>query len=67
MFLHPSSCLVGGGGNGKKPDCIVFNELLQTNKPYARVVAVIEPSWLPELCPAFFAAKAGAATGAVAV
>jgi ATP-dependent RNA helicase DHX8/PRP22 len=54
VYIHPSSVLSGGGGQ-RKPDCIVFNELVKTSKPYARVVASIEPQWLPELCPALFA------------
>ncbi len=37
----------------------MFNELVRTTKHYARGVLTIEPRWLPELCPAFFAAKAG--------
>jgi hypothetical protein len=38
---------------------------VRTTKQYAREVCRIEPAWLPELAPAFFAAKAGAAAGAV--
>ncbi len=32
---------------------------VRTTKQYARVLTSIELRWLPELCPAFFAAKAG--------
>jgi ATP-dependent RNA helicase DHX8/PRP22 len=38
---------------------------VRTTKQYAREACRIEPAWLPELAPAFFAAKAGAAAGAV--
>ncbi|KAJ9513362.1 hypothetical protein QJQ45_001401 [Haematococcus lacustris] len=55
VYLHPSSVLVGR----TKPDCVVFNELVRTTKQYARVLTAIEVRWLPELCPAYFAAKAG--------
>ena len=44
VHLHPSSVLVG-----KKPDYVVFDELVRTTRTYARGVAVIEGSWLPEL------------------
>ena len=60
VFIHPGSVLCG-----KKPECIVFDELVRTTKQYARGVCRIEPAWLPELAPAFFAARAGAAAGAV--
>ncbi|KAL4447805.1 hypothetical protein ABPG75_005024 [Micractinium tetrahymenae] len=50
VAIHPSSVLAG-----KKPECIVFNELVRTTKQYARDATVIEASWLPELAPAYFA------------
>lgn len=59
VHIHPSSVLCG-----RKPDCAVFNELVKTTKHYARDVCVIEPRWLPELAPAFFAAKAGSGVAA---
>ncbi len=52
VFIHPSSVLCG-----RKPECVVFNELVATSKQYARVLTAIEAQWLTELCPAFFAAK----------
>ena len=58
VHLHPSSVLVG-----KKPDYVVFDELVRTTRTYARGVAVIEGSWLPELAPAFFAKSRGSAGG----
>lgn len=59
VHIHPSSVL-----SQRKPECAVFNELVTTTKQYARDVCVIEPRWLPELAPAFFAAKAGAGVAA---
>jgi ATP-dependent RNA helicase DHX8/PRP22 len=58
VHIHPSSVLLQ-----RKPECVVFNELVRTTKHYARVLTSIDLRWLPELCPAFFAAKAGAGAG----
>jgi hypothetical protein len=38
---------------------------VRTTKQYAREICRIEAGWLPELAPAYFSAKAGAAAGAV--
>ncbi|KXZ53924.1 hypothetical protein GPECTOR_6g842 [Gonium pectorale] len=57
VFLHPSSVLLE-----RKPDVLIFNELMHTTKTYARDATAVEARWLPELAPAFFAAKAAAAT-----
>lgn len=59
VHLHPSSVL-----RGKAPECVVFSELVRTTKQYAREVCRIQARWLPELAPAFFAAKAGAGVAA---
>lgn len=53
VAIHPSSVL-----HGRKPECIVFNELVRTTRQYARDAVVVEPSWLPELAPAYFARSA---------
>ena len=50
MALHPGSVLCG-----KKAECVVFNELVRTTRQYARDITVVDPSWLPEIAPAFFA------------
>eukprot|EP00887_Chlorella_sp_A99_P005931 scaffold29.g5931.t1 len=50
VAIHPSSVLCS-----KKPECIVFNELVRTTRQYARDVVAIDAKWLPELAPAFFA------------
>ncbi|GAX81467.1 hypothetical protein CEUSTIGMA_g8896.t1 [Chlamydomonas eustigma] len=52
VWLHPSSTLRGRA----KPSCIVFSELVQTTKQYAREVTAIEKSWLPDLVPGIFSA-----------
>ena len=49
VFIHPSSVLCG-----KKPECIVFSELVRTNKAYAREVTALEVPWLVETCPHAF-------------
>lgn len=41
----------------ERPPCVVFNEVVLTSKPYAHVVTAIEPTWLSELVPQFFARK----------
>ena len=56
----------GGGPRGRpsrppRPACVVFDELLRTSRDYARVVTAVDPAWLPELAPAFFARHRGAA------
>ena len=43
---------------------MLFNELLFTTKLYMRDLTQIEPEWLPELAPHFFAAHQGLAAGA---
>lgn len=54
MSIHPSSVL-----HGRKPRCIVFDELLRTTRSYARNVTAVEPSWLPEAAPMYFHGKTG--------
>jgi ATP-dependent RNA helicase DHX8/PRP22 len=49
VMIHPSSVL-----SGRKAACIVFDELVQTARLYARNVTAIEPGWLPELAPHLF-------------
>lgn len=56
VALHPSSVL-----RGRAPEAVVFGQLVTTSRPYAREVTRIQPRWLPELAPAFFAAKAAGA------
>ena len=48
--IHPTSLLFR-----TKADCVIFNELLRTNQNYIRNITVIDPMWLAELAPHFFA------------
>ncbi|XP_074585587.1 pre-mRNA-splicing factor ATP-dependent RNA helicase DEAH10 [Curcuma longa] len=50
--VHPSSVLFR-----TKADCIIFNELVRTNQNYIRNVTRVDPLWLPELAPQYFAAN----------
>ncbi|KAK6921901.1 DEAD-box helicase, OB fold [Dillenia turbinata] len=50
--IHPSSVL-----HGKNPECIIFNELVRTNKSFIRNITRIDPLWLPELAPQYYAAQ----------
>ncbi|RRT59408.1 hypothetical protein BHE74_00016158, partial [Ensete ventricosum] len=49
--VHPSSVLFR-----TKADCIIFNELVRTNQNYVRNVTRVDPLWLPELAPQYYAA-----------
>ncbi|KAK9676052.1 hypothetical protein RND81_11G050600 [Saponaria officinalis] len=50
--IHPTSLVFR-----TKADCIIFNELLRTNQNYIRNITVIDPMWLAELAPHFFATQ----------
>uniref|UniRef100_A0A1D1XMG4 RNA helicase n=2 Tax=Anthurium amnicola TaxID=1678845 RepID=A0A1D1XMG4_9ARAE len=50
--IHPSSMLFR-----TTPECIIFNELVRTNHNYVRNVTRIDPLWLPELAPQYYAAQ----------
>ncbi|XP_031499908.1 pre-mRNA-splicing factor ATP-dependent RNA helicase DEAH10-like isoform X2 [Nymphaea colorata] len=50
--IHPSSALFG-----TKPECIVFNELVQTQQKYVRNTTRIDPLWLTELAPKFYGCR----------
>ena len=52
VHLHPSSTLMG-----RRPKCIVFNEVVLTTKLYAHTASVVDAAWLPQLVPRFFAAN----------
>nr|XP_046913676.1 ATP-dependent RNA helicase DHX33-like [Dermatophagoides farinae] len=43
VFIHPSSCLFS-----QKPECVLFVELVQTNKSYMRNLCLIDRKWLLE-------------------
>ncbi|KMZ59607.1 putative ATP-dependent RNA helicase [Zostera marina] len=50
--IHPSSVLFH-----TKPECIIFNELVKTNHNYIRNLTRIDPLWLPELAPQYYATQ----------
>ncbi|KAK9146489.1 hypothetical protein Sjap_006392 [Stephania japonica] len=50
--IHPSSVLFRS-----KPDCIIFNELVRTNVNYIRNISRIDPLWLAELAPQYYATQ----------
>lgn len=47
--VHPSSVLFG-----KKPACVVYDELMLTQKSYMHGVSVVQPQWLAEMAPRFY-------------
>ncbi|XP_030547156.1 pre-mRNA-splicing factor ATP-dependent RNA helicase DEAH10 isoform X2 [Rhodamnia argentea] len=47
--IHPSSVLFR-----TKPECIIFNELVQTNHKYIRNITRIDYLWLAELAPQYY-------------
>ncbi|KAE8650135.1 pre-mRNA-splicing factor ATP-dependent RNA helicase DEAH10 [Cucumis sativus] len=50
--IHPSSVLFR-----KKPDCVIFNEFVQTNNKYIRNITKVDRLWLLELAPHYHASK----------
>lgn len=58
--LHPQSALFQ---RKPLPPCVVYAELVTTNKSYLRTVTEVDPAWLAELCPRYFASSFGAAAG----
>lgn len=52
VSIHPSSVLFG-----KKPDCLIFNELVCTTRHYIRNVTRIDSVWLPESASQYFVTK----------
>ncbi|KAK1331544.1 hypothetical protein QTO34_009501 [Cnephaeus nilssonii] len=52
VAIHPSSVLFHC-----KPACVVFTELLHTNKCYMRDLCVVDAEWLYEAAPEYFRRK----------
>ncbi|KAL7753895.1 hypothetical protein RI367_000827 [Sorochytrium milnesiophthora] len=52
LWMHPSSCLFK-----RAPKCVVFHEVVETNRPFMRDVTAIEQDWLTELAPHFYERK----------
>jgi pre-mRNA-splicing factor ATP-dependent RNA helicase DHX15/PRP43 len=50
VIIHPSSCIVG-----RKPQWVVFGSYVFTSQDYIRTVSEIQPEWLFEAAPTFFA------------
>ncbi|XP_038904722.1 pre-mRNA-splicing factor ATP-dependent RNA helicase DEAH10 isoform X2 [Benincasa hispida] len=50
--IHPSSVLFR-----KKPDCVIFNEFVQTNQKYIRNITRIDRLWLSELAPHYYSLR----------
>lgn len=48
--IHPSSTILFS----KKPQCLLYNELVSTSKIYLRDVIAIEQNWLAEIVPQFY-------------
>ena len=47
--IHPSSALFG-----KKPEWVIYHELVLTSKEYMREIIAVDPKWLTETAPNFF-------------
>ena len=52
LAIHPSSVLFQ-----QPPEVILFNELVKTNRLYARDASAIQPEWLAELSPNVFSVR----------
>ncbi|XP_027360801.1 pre-mRNA-splicing factor ATP-dependent RNA helicase DEAH10 isoform X2 [Abrus precatorius] len=50
--IHPSSVLFR-----QKPECVIFNELVQTNNKYVRNLTRVDYLWLTELAPQYYAVQ----------
>ena len=61
--LHPSSALYG---LGYTPNYVVYHELVLGAKEYMSCVTAVEPHWLADLGPAFFAIRGGGGASGVA-
>lgn len=49
VYIHPHSSLFEA-----QPECLMYNEILETTKEYLRTCCVIEPEWLPEVAPMYY-------------
>jgi ATP-dependent RNA helicase DDX35 len=52
LFIHPGSVLFR-----TRPACVVFAQAVRTKREYMRDVTAIDPEWLPELAPHFYASR----------
>ena len=49
VYIHPASVLFG-----RKPACVLFNELVFTSKRYMREISQVDLEWLAEVAPKYF-------------
>ncbi|ORZ23561.1 putative ATP-dependent RNA helicase DHX35-like protein [Absidia repens] len=49
LNVHPDSVLFN-----RNPTCVIFHEVVETNKPYMRDLTTIDETWLAELAPHFY-------------
>ena len=49
IYIHPSSALFN-----RKPQWLVYNELILTTREYCHNVIAVDPMWLVEVAPRFF-------------
>lgn len=52
VYIHPGSSLFQ-----KKPDMVIYHELILTTKEYMRECMTIDPKWLVELAPNYYRAS----------
>lgn len=62
VYIHPSSVLFQ-----RKPDCVLFHELVLTKRRYMRGVLQIEAAWLPEIAPQCYASRSALSGSATPV
>uniref|UniRef100_A0AC35TFQ7 RNA helicase n=1 Tax=Rhabditophanes sp. KR3021 TaxID=114890 RepID=A0AC35TFQ7_9BILA len=48
VTIHPSSVI------SSKPEFVIYNELVLTNRNYIRTCSAIEPEWLFQGCPSYY-------------
>ncbi len=56
--IHPSSVMFK-----KKAELVVYDELMLTQKRYMHSVTAVQPAWLAEMAPRFFASSVVGAPG----
>ncbi|KAI8051130.1 hypothetical protein BDF22DRAFT_744740 [Syncephalis plumigaleata] len=52
LYLHPTSVLFK-----RSPKYVIYHEVIETTKPFARQVSTIDVAWLTELAPHFYESK----------
>jgi len=52
LYVHPGSVLFRA-----RPACVVYVSAVRTGKEYMRDVTSVDPEWLPELAPHFYAKR----------